>query len=88
MFVTAEIVIGEEFVDLRIPRVALQTINGKQVAFVRTPEGFQKRDLKIGMTDEEFVEVTDGLAPREHIAISNTFLIKAELGRTEASHDD
>ncbi len=88
LFVTADIVIGEERVDLRIPRVALQTINGRSVAFVRTPEGFQKRDLKIGMVDEEFVEVTDGLAPREHIAVSNTFLIKAELGKTETSHDD
>jgi membrane fusion protein, heavy metal efflux system len=88
LFVTAEIVIGEEFVELRIPRVALQTINGKKVAFVRTPDGFQKRDLKIGMVDEEFVEVTDGLSPREHIAISNTLLIKAELGKAEAGHDE
>jgi cobalt-zinc-cadmium efflux system membrane fusion protein len=88
LFVTAEIVIGEEFVELRIPRVALQTINGKKVAFVRTPDGFQKRALKIGMADEEFVEVIDGLAPRDRIAISNTFLIKAELGKAEAGHDE
>jgi cobalt-zinc-cadmium efflux system membrane fusion protein len=88
LFVTAEILIGEERVDLRIPRVALQTINGKKVAFVRTPEGFQKRDLKIGIVDEEFVEVTNGLVPHERIAISNTFLIKAELGKAEAGHDE
>ena len=57
LFVTAQIVVAEVPVDLRIPRLAVQTIGGKSVAFVRTPEGFQKRDLKLGNADDASVEV-------------------------------
>jgi membrane fusion protein, heavy metal efflux system len=42
-FVTAEIMIEEHQVQLQLPRAALQTMEGKRVAFVRTPEGFASR---------------------------------------------
>jgi cobalt-zinc-cadmium efflux system membrane fusion protein len=87
-FVTAEIVIEEEPVEVRVSRVALQTIGGAHVAFVRTPEGFQRRDVKIGKTDDQAVEVVAGLSANEQIAVSNTFLLKAELGKAIAEHDD
>jgi membrane fusion protein, heavy metal efflux system len=41
--VTAGIVIKEKPVDVLVPRVALQTIGGERVVFVRTPNGFQRR---------------------------------------------
>jgi cobalt-zinc-cadmium efflux system membrane fusion protein len=47
--------------------------------FVRTPEGFQKRPVMLGQKDEQAVEVTSGLSLGETIAVSNTFLLKAEM---------
>jgi membrane fusion protein, heavy metal efflux system len=85
-FVTAEIVIEEEPVEVRVSRMALQSIGGEQVAFVRTPEGFQRRNLKIGKADDQAVEVVAGLSPNEQIAVSNTFLLKAELGKTATQY--
>jgi cobalt-zinc-cadmium efflux system membrane fusion protein len=84
-FVTAEIVMEEHQVQLRLPRAALQTMEGKRVAFVRTPEGFASREIKIGKANDEAVEITAGLSIGEQIAVSNTFLLKAELGKAEAA---
>jgi membrane fusion protein, heavy metal efflux system len=85
---TAGIVIKEEPVDVRVPRAALQTIGGESAVFVRTSDGFQKRAVKIGRSDEEAVEITSGLSAGEEIAVKNTFLLKAELGKGEAEQGD
>lgn len=87
-FVTAEIEIARESAKLLVPRAALQTVGGERVAFVRTPEGFQRRDVKAGKADDDAVEIISGLSVGEEIAVKNTFLLKAELGKSEAKHDD
>ncbi|VTZ22392.1 Cation transporter [Methylocella tundrae] len=81
--VTASIVIKEEPVEVLVPRAALQTIGGEQVVFVRTPNGFQRRVVTTGRSDEQNVEITSGLSAGEQIAVNNTFLLKAELGKGE-----
>jgi membrane fusion protein, heavy metal efflux system len=52
-----------------------------------TEEGFEKREVETGKSDDEAVEITAGLKAGEEIAVANTFLLKAELGRNEAEHD-
>ena len=81
--VTASIVIEQEPVDVRVPRTALQTVGGERVVFVRTPGGFQKRIVTTGRSDDQSVEITSGLSAGEQIAVKNTFLLKAELGKGE-----
>jgi cobalt-zinc-cadmium efflux system membrane fusion protein len=78
-FVTAAIVIGEQQVALVIPGAATQAIGAATVVFVRTAEGFQKRQVVLGESDEQLTEVVSGLRPGEMIATSNTFVLKAEL---------
>lgn len=85
-FVTARIVLAQQPVDVKIPRSAVQTIGGEQVVFVRTGEGFEKREVVLGKTDDQTVEVLFGLDPGEAIAVANTFVLKAELGKAEAEH--
>jgi cobalt-zinc-cadmium efflux system membrane fusion protein len=80
-------VIKEEPVEVRVPRVALQTIGGERVVFVRTPNGFQRRAVTIGGSDEQAVEIVSGLSAGEQIAVKNTFLLKADLGKGEAGDD-
>lgn len=85
-YLTAQVSIEEQPVELRVPRTALQTIKGEQVVFVRTPEGFEKREIVLGKGDDQAVEVVFGLDPGENIATANTFVLKAELGKAEAEH--
>ena len=85
-YVTAEIGIAEDRVAVRLPKAALQTIEGKRVVFVRVPEGFAKREVEPGRADDDAVEIVSGLAPGEEVVVGNSFLLKAELGKSEAGH--
>jgi membrane fusion protein, heavy metal efflux system len=86
--VTAGIVTKKEPVEVRVPRAALQTVGGERVVFVRTSSGFQRRAVTIGRSDEEGVEIISGLSAGEEIAVKNSFLLKAELGKAEAEPGD
>ena len=78
-FVTPAIAVEEQAVPLVIPASAVQTIDNEKVVFVRTPEGFEKRQVGLGRNDDRFVEVVTGLRSGEVIAGSNTFPLKAQL---------
>jgi membrane fusion protein, heavy metal efflux system len=86
-FVTAEVEIAQDTVPVRIPKAAVQTIAGRSVVFVRTAEGFEKRPVTLGRSDDESHEVTAGLEAGAEIAVGNTFLLKAEFGKSDAGHD-
>lgn len=77
----AEISLKEARVKLKIPRSAVMMIDGKPTVFVRTLDGFMKREVELGRGDDDSVEVVSGLKPGEEIAVSNVFLLKAELGK-------
>jgi cobalt-zinc-cadmium efflux system membrane fusion protein len=78
-FVSAAIVFEERSVPIAVPVGAVQTMDGGPVAFVRTAEGFQKRQVVLGQSDDRTTEVVSGLRLGETIAVSNTFLLKAEM---------
>lgn len=80
-FVTAAIAVDSRTVSVAVPAAAVQSMNGRKVVFVRTAEGFEKRDVVLGLRDDGMVEVTSGLAAGETIASSNTFPLKAELSK-------
>lgn len=86
-YVSAKIDLTQGNAAVLVPRAAIQTIDGKPHAFVRTEKGFERRKVILGKTDGDRIEVVDGLAEGEKIAATNTFLLKAELGKAEASHD-
>lgn len=86
LFVTAAIGTGTQDAALMVPKTALQTIEGKPSVFVRTDDGFEKREITTGRDDGKNVEILSGIARGEIIATSNTFTLKAELGKSEAEH--
>ena len=49
-------------------------------------EGFEVRHLKTGRSDGQWVEIVDGLKAGEVVAAGNTFLLKAEMGKSSAEH--
>ncbi|MBM3562939.1 MAG: efflux RND transporter periplasmic adaptor subunit [Alphaproteobacteria bacterium] len=77
----AEISLKEARVQLKVPRSAVMIIDGKPNVFVRTPEGFAKREVELGRGDGGSVEIVSGLDEGDEIAVSNVFLLKAELGK-------
>ena len=56
--------------------------------FVRTPTGFKAVPVTLGRTNGGQVTVLSGLTGSEQIASTNSFTLKAELGKGEAGHDE
>ena len=79
---------GEGGGTVTVPAAAVQTVENRQVVFVRTPQGFQATPVSIGQASSPNVTVTSGLTGREEIAGTGSFTLKAELGKGEAEHED
>jgi len=86
-FISAEVEIARETVPVLVPHSAIQRIDFDKVVFVRTEAGFEKREIKVGRSDDDSVEILSGLKAGEQIAVANSFLLKAELGKSEAADD-
>ena len=71
-----------------VPSAAVQMIEDKSFVFVRTPTGFQAAPVTLGRTNGGQVVVTSGLTGSERIASTNSFTLKAELGKGAAKDED
>jgi len=71
-----------------VPSAAVQMIEDKPHVFVRTGTGFKAMPVTLGRRNGGQVIVTAGLAGTERIASTNSFILKAELGKGEAEHED
>jgi cobalt-zinc-cadmium efflux system membrane fusion protein len=54
---------------------------------VRYGDWFEARPLELGRSDGTWVEVVKGLKAGERYAATNSFAVKAEIGKLGASHD-
>jgi len=66
---------------------AVQTIHERSVVFVRTPAGFEPRTVVTGRSDGRRTEIVKGLAAGTRYAAAGSYLLKADLGKSEAEHD-
>jgi cobalt-zinc-cadmium efflux system membrane fusion protein len=64
-----------------VPEDAVQNVGGRNVVFVRTPTGFKIQPVVIGSRSAGRVSIQSGLNAGETIATTNTFFLKAELGK-------
>ena len=80
-FVTAAIALDERSVPVVAPATAIQKFEGRTIVFVRTKDGFEKRDVVLGQKEDQRFEIVSGLTPGETIAVTNTFSLKAELSK-------
>lgn len=87
LFVTVQLVQESTTVPIAIRADAIQTFRDWQVVFIRSGDWFEARPLELGRTDGVWVEVLKGLTPGEQYAATNSFAIKAEIGKLGASHD-
>lgn len=77
---------GEARSALIVPAEAVQSVDGREVVFVRTPTGFRAQPVQTGARSGDRIEITSGIAAGTEIAGRNAFLLKAEMGRGEAEH--
>lgn len=85
--VTIEVLAGETRVPLAIAAEAVQNLGDWTVAFGRYGEYLEARPLELGRSDGKMVEVRQGLLAGERYAATNSFLIKADIGKAAAAHE-
>ena len=66
---------------LAVPRSAIEQVEGKTVVFVKAGEAFERRNVLLGTSGGDRVEVRKGLNAGEMVAVDGAFLLKSELLR-------
>lgn len=87
LFVTAQVVEKEATVPLAVKGEALQTFRDWDVVFINAGNQFEVRPLKLGRREGEWVEVLSGLSPGEKYVSQNSFVLKADVEKSGASHE-
>jgi cobalt-zinc-cadmium efflux system membrane fusion protein len=87
LFVTVAVLSDSAGVPLAVDADAIQTIDDEPVAFKAVPGGFVATSVKVGRTDGRNVEVLAGLKAGDRVASSNTFILKADLGKSGAAEE-
>ncbi|MBE0365324.1 cobalt-zinc-cadmium resistance protein CzcB [Pseudoalteromonas ulvae UL12] len=75
-------------VDLAIEKLALQELGGQLGVFVKEGEEYEFTPLILGRSDKNHIEVIDGLVQGSEYVSKNSFLIKADILKSEVEDDD
>lgn len=86
--VNIELQAEEVEVPLAVSVEGLQAMDDGKIVFGRYGDFFEVRPLILGRGDDKYVEVLSGLNAGEKYAAQNSYLVKAELGKASATHDD
>ena len=86
-FVTADIEINTIDVPLAVKRTGLQAFRDFTVVYAKVGEQYEVRMLDLGRSDNEWIEVLGGLKADTEYVTDNSFIIKADIEKSGASHD-
>lgn len=85
--VKANINVAEHTVELAVKRTALQAFRDFTVVYAQVGEEYEVRMLELGREDGEWVEVLGGLETGTRYVSKNSYVIKADIEKSGASHD-
>lgn len=86
-FVRGQVTVAEHPVALAVRQSAIQRFRDFQVVFARFGETYEVRMLEFGKQNSEWAEVIGGLKPGSEYVTGNSYLIKADIDKSGASHD-
>lgn len=87
LFVSGDVVYDEAEVPVAVKASALQTFRDWDVVFVRVGTLFEAMPFEIGRRDAEWIEVKEGIPAGIAYAAENSFIIKADVMKSGATHD-
>ena len=85
--VTGVIRIAEHPVALAVKRIGLQAFRDFTVVYAQIGDEYEVRMLDLGRQDREWIEVLGGLDPGTRYVTENSFVLKADIEKTGATHD-
>lgn len=69
-----------------VPEEAVQQVEGRDMVFVQAEGGFQAVPVSVGQRTGGRVQILSGLRPGQIIVTQGAFVLKSELGASEAEH--
>ena len=87
LFVEGVVTVSEASVPLAVRQSGLQSFRDFTVVYAKVGDTYEVRMLDLGRRDGEFVEVLGGLEPGTDYVIENSYLVKADVEKSGASHD-
>ena len=86
-FITGDIEVSRYAVPLAVKRVGLQAFRDFTVVYAKVGDEYEVRMLELGREAGEWVEVLGGLNSGTEYVTENSFIIKADIEKSGASHD-
>jgi cobalt-zinc-cadmium efflux system membrane fusion protein len=87
MTISGEVTVAEHQVALGVKESGLQRFRDFIVVFAQVNDTYEVRMLELGARDGEYAEVLEGLKPGTRYVTEQSFLIKADIEKSGASHD-
>ncbi|WP_241093320.1 efflux RND transporter periplasmic adaptor subunit [Xanthomonas sp.] len=85
--VKARVTVAQQPAALAVPVAALQTFRDWEVVFVRVGDTYEVRPVRIGARDARQVQVLSGLKAGDQVVVEQSYLVKADIEKSGASHD-
>ncbi|WP_371194549.1 efflux RND transporter periplasmic adaptor subunit [Glaciecola sp. SC05] len=85
--VLGNITIDRLNVAMLVPKAAIQEYEGRSVVFVKKGDEYHPEPVTLGRQDADNIEVLSGVSESDVVVVSNSFLFKADLEKSEAGHD-
>jgi len=87
MTVKGTVITDRTQVPLAVRTSALQRFRDFTVVFAQVGEDYEVRMLELGRSTPEWTEVISGIKPGQPYVTGNSFIIKADIEKSGASHD-
>jgi len=87
MFVSALIEVETFEVPLAVKRVGLQAFRDFTVVYAKVGKQYEVRMLELGREAGEWIEVLSGIDAGTEYVTNNSYIIKADIEKSGASHD-
>lgn len=87
MTVSAEVTLASRQVPLAVKESGLQGFRDFIVVFAQVGETYEVRMLELGQRDGQYAEVLGGIKPGQIYVTEQSYLIRADIEKSGASHD-
>lgn len=85
--VKAKVTVDRQPAGVVVPLTALQTFRDWDVVFTRSGNTYEVRPVELGKRDGERAEVLSGIKPGDPVVVEQSYLVKADIEKSGASHD-
>tara|TARA_R110002096_G_scaffold283739_5_gene477777 strand:+ start:1180 stop:2415 length:1236 start_codon:yes stop_codon:yes gene_type:complete len=87
MFIQGDITTAVYTVPLAVKRTGLQSFRDFTVVYAMFGNQYEVRMLELGRQDSEWAEVLGGIDPGTPYVVDNSYIVKADIEKSAASHD-